>query len=147
MPLHKGLDGFMSEEQFKTFYWPTLREMMITFINEGLVPCPLWEGKCDSRLEIIKDIPPGKAIYHFEQTDLFKAKEVLGNTVCIRGGVPTSILCTGTPEDVKTHCKKIIDGVGKGGGFIMDGPIGIPDETRPENMKAFEEATKEYGVY
>ncbi len=147
MPLHKGLDGFMSEEQFKTFYWPTLREMMITFINEGLVPCPLWEGKCDSRLEIIKDIPAGKAIYHFEQTDLFKAKEVLGETVCIRGGVPTSILCTGTPEDVQAHCKKIIDVVGKGGGFIMDGPIGIPDETKPENMKAFEETTKEYGVY
>jgi len=147
MPLHKGLDGFMSEEQFKTFYWPTLRELMITFIKEGLVPCPLWEGKCDSRLEIIKDIPAGKAMYHFEQTDLFRAKEVLGDTVCIRGGVPTSILCTGTPEDVKEHCKKIIDVVGKGGGFIMDGPIGIPDETKPENMKAFEETTKEYGVY
>lgn len=147
MPLHKGLDGFMSLEQFKTFYWPLLRELMITFINEGLVPCPLWEGKCDSRLEIIKDIPPGKAIYHFEQTNLFKAKEVLGDTVCIRGGVPTSILCTGTPEDVKEHCKKIIDVVGKGGGFIMDGPAGLPDEIKPVNMKAFEEATKEYGKY
>ena len=24
MPLHKGADGFMSDEQFQTFYWPTL---------------------------------------------------------------------------------------------------------------------------
>jgi len=147
MPMHKGLDGFMSVEQFKRFFWPTLRELMMIFIDEGLVPCPLWEGRCDSRLETIKDIPEGKAIYHFEQTNLLKAKEILGDTVCIRGGVPVSLLCTGSPEDVKERCKKIIDTVGKGGGFIMDGPIGIPDETKPENLKAFEETTKEYGVY
>ena len=147
MPLHKGLDGFMSLEQFKTFFWPTLRELIMIFIDEGLVPCPLWEGKCDSRLETIKDIPRGKAIYHFEQTDLFKAKEVLGDTVCLRGGVPVSVLCTGSPDDVREHAKKIIDGVGKGGGFIMDAPIGVPDETKPENLKALEETTKTYGVY
>ena len=33
MPLHKCPDGFMSRDQFKTFYWPTLRELMIIFIN------------------------------------------------------------------------------------------------------------------
>ena len=27
-PLHKGADGFMSDEQFKTFYWPTLRKVL-----------------------------------------------------------------------------------------------------------------------
>ncbi|MFC1824683.1 uroporphyrinogen decarboxylase family protein [Thermodesulfobacteriota bacterium] len=147
IPLHKGLDGFMSLEQFEKFYWPTLRELMMSFIKEDLVPCPLWEGKCDSRLEIIKDISPGKAIYHFEQTDLFRAKEVLGDRVCIRGGVPVSVLCTGTPEDVEQHCKNIIEGVGRDGGFIMDGPIGVPDETKPENLKAFEETTKKFGIY
>jgi hypothetical protein len=146
IPIHKGIDGFMSEEQFRRFFWPTLRALMMGLIDEGLVPCPLWEGNCTSRLEIIKDIPATKAIYAFESTDIFKAKEVLGDRVCIRGNVPLSILGTGTPDDVRVYCKKLIDVVGKDGGFILDSSGGM-DDARPENVKAMFEFTREYGVY
>lgn len=147
IPLHKGLDGFMSLEQFNKFYWPSLQEMMLEFINAGLTPMPLWEGDCTSRLEIIKNMPAGKAIYWFERTDIFKAKKVLGDRICIRGNVPPSLLNSGTPEDIKDYSKKLIDIVGKGGGFIMDGAIGIPDEAKPENVRVWAEFTKEYGRY
>ena len=146
IPIHKGLDNFMSLEQFKKFYWPTLRELIIALINEGLNPCPLWEGDCTSRLDVIKDIPSGKACYAFEATHIFKAKGILGDTVCIRGNVPLSILIAGTPEDVKAYCKKLIDTVGKGGGYIMDASTGL-DDAKPENVKAMFKFTKEYGVY
>ncbi len=146
IPLHKGLDGFMSPDQFNTFYWPTLRRLIIDFIEEGLNPFVLWEGDCTSRLETIGDIPAGKAVYWFERTDIFKAKEILGNTVCIRGNVPLSIMSTGTPEDVKAYCKKLIDIVGAGGGFIMDCST-VLDDAKPENVKAMIDFTKEYGVY
>ena len=147
MPLHKGLDGFMSLDQFKTFFWPSLKKVILSLIEEGFIPVVFWEGNCTSRLEIIKDIPKGKAIYWFERTDIFKAKEILGDTVCIRGNVPGTLLCFGSPEDVEAYCKKLIDVVGKGGGFILDGAIGIPDEAKPENVKAMADTTKEYGVY
>ena len=146
IPLHKGLDGFMSLEQFKKFFWPTLRELMIGIIDAGLVPCPFWEGDCTSRLEIIRDIPAGKAMYIFESTDLVKAKEVLGDTVCIRGGLPISTLVMGTPDDVRAQCKKLIDVVGRDGGYIMDGASGF-DDAKPENVRAMFEFVKEYGVY
>lgn len=146
IPIHKGLDGFMSIEQFNKFFWPTLRELIVALINEGLTPCPFWEGDCTSRLEIIKDIPAGKACYAFEATDMVKAKEILGDTVCIEGNVPISMLATGTPEDIKAYCKKLIDMVGKGGGYIMDASVGLED-AKPENVKAMFEFTKEYGVY
>ncbi|MFC1581116.1 uroporphyrinogen decarboxylase family protein, partial [Thermodesulfobacteriota bacterium] len=147
MPMHKGLDGFMSLEQFKTFFWPSLRKVILALIEEGLIPTVLWEGDCTSRLETIKNIPRGKAIYWFEKTDIFKAKEILGDTVCIRGNVPAPLLCVGGPGDVEDYCKKLIDIVGKGGGFILDGGIGIPDEARPENVQAMADFVKSYGVY
>jgi uroporphyrinogen-III decarboxylase len=147
IPLHKGLDGFMSLEQFKIFFWPTLKKLMLAIIDAGLIPNPIFEGDCTSRLEIIGDIPKGKAIYWFEHTDLVKAKEVLGDRVCIEGGLPASLLCTGTPEEVRAYCKTLIDNVGKGGGFIMNGAIGIPDEAKIENVKAMAEFVREYGVY
>jgi hypothetical protein len=146
MPLHKGIDSFMSPDQFKTFYWPTLRRLILAFIDEGLTPFVFWEGDCTSRLELIGDIPRGKAVYMFEATNIFKAKEILGDVVCIRGNVPLSLLLAGTPDDVKGYCKKLIDVVGKGGGFIMDASTNL-DDAKPENLKAMFEFTKEYGRY
>lgn len=144
--IHKGIDGFMSVEQFKKFYWPTLRELMIALINHGLTPFPLWEGDCASRLEIIKDIPPGKACYAFEATDLFRAKEILRDTVCIQGNVPLSLLIAGTPDKVKAYCKKLIERVGIDGGYIMSASTAL-DDAKPENVEAMFQFTKEYGVY
>jgi hypothetical protein len=146
IPIHKGLDSFMSPKQFTIFFWPTLQKLIEGLIAEDLTPNVFWEGDCTSRLEIIGDIPRAKAIYAFERTDIFKAKEVLGGHVCIRGNVPSSILCTGTPQDVRNYCKKLIDGVGKGGGFIMDAANSL-DEENPENVRAMIDFTKEYGRY
>jgi uroporphyrinogen-III decarboxylase len=95
---------------------------------------------------MIKDIPKGKAIYWFERIDIRKAKEILGDTVCFRGNVPGSLLSTGTPEEVKTYIKNLIDIVGKGGGLIVDAGC-IFDEAKHDNVKAMIDFTKEYGVY
>jgi uroporphyrinogen-III decarboxylase len=146
IPLHKGLDGLMSLEQFDTFFWPTLRDLMLVLIDEGLVPCPMWEGNCTSRLSTIREMPEGRAWYAFEATDIFRAKEVLGDRVCIKGNVPLSMMATGTPEDVRAYCKKLVDVVGRDGGFIMDAAASL-DHVKPENVRAMFEFTREYGVY
>jgi hypothetical protein len=144
IPLHWGLDGYMSPQNFNTFYWPGLRKIMLHLIAQDLIPVVLWEGNCSSRLEHIGDIPRGKAVYWFEQTDLVRAKEILGDTVCLRGNVPTSLLITGTPEEVDAYCKNLIARVGKGGGFILDGAASIPDEARPENVMAMAKSVRKY---
>jgi uroporphyrinogen-III decarboxylase len=144
--LHKGADGFMSPEQFKTFYWPPLKKVMLGLIEAGFVPLLLCEGSYTSRLETIADIPRGKCIYWFENVDWAKAKAILGDTACIRGGVPASILFTGTTQQMKDCIKQLIDVVGKGGGLIVDCGLWF-DEARHENVKTMVEFTKEYGVY
>jgi uroporphyrinogen-III decarboxylase len=147
IPLHKGIDGFMSPQQFDTFYWPTFKQVILALIEQNIVPIVLWEGDCTSRLETIADIPKGKAIYWFERTDMHRAKEVLGGRVCIMGLMPSAILCTGSPQDVRDYCKRLIDVAGKKGGYILNGDVGIPDEAKPENVRAMVDFTIEYGVY
>ena len=147
IPLHWPGDGLMSPDQFKTFYWPPLRKVVMTLIENGLTPILFWEGGCTSRLEHIMDIPPGKCVYFFERTDIFKAKDILGDRVCLRGNVPGTVMSAGNPDDIKAYCKKLIEVAGKGGGFIMDGGSGIPDESKTENVKAMFDATREYGAY
>ena len=147
IPLHKGAGSFMSDEQFKGFYWPTLRKVILGLIAEGLVPFVIAEGAYNnSRLEIVKDIPRGKTLWLFDDTDMVKAKKVLGDTACIAGNVPILLLRTGKPEEVKVYCKKLIDVAGKDGGFIMASGAVI-DRAKPENLRMMIEFTKEYGVY
>ncbi len=146
MPLHRGADGFMSETQFKTFYWPFLKRVVEGYINEGLVPLLFAEGGYNSRLELVQDLPDKGVIWYFDQTDIFKAKEILGNSQCIMGNVPTSMIVTGKAEDVKAHSKKLIENVGKGGGYIL-APGATADEAKFDNIRAMFEAAKEYGTY
>jgi len=146
LPLHKGPEGFMSNKQFETFYWPTLKKVIIAFIEEGLVPMLFAEGNYEPRLEIIRDMPRAKVIWHFEVMDMAKAKEVLGSDACIAGNLPVSMLSIGTPKEVKTGCRKLIETCGRGGGYILAGSASL-DKGNPENLRAMMEAAKEYGVY
>ncbi len=146
IPLHKGADGFLSEEQYEKFYWPTLRKVMLGLIEEGCVPNPAAEGGYNSRLSVIKDLPKGKTLWLFDATDMAKAKAAMGDTACIMGNVPSSMLNLGTPKEVKDYAKKLIDVAGKGGGFILSNGAFF-DQAKAENVKAVVEAAQEYGAY
>ena len=135
IPLHKGADGFLSDEQFKKFYWPTLKTVIGALIEGGCIPFPALEGHWGSRLKVIQDIPKGKTIWMVDQSDMSKVKETLGKNACLLGNVPSSMLNLGKPDEVKAYCKKLIDTAGKGGGFIM-GNGAFFDEAKPENIKA-----------
>jgi hypothetical protein len=146
MPLHKGTGGFMSNKQFEEFYWPTLKEVCMGLINEGLVPLPFAEGSYEERLEIIKDMPRGSMIWYFEQMDMAKAKKVLGDNACIAGNLPVSVMCYGTPQQVKEGCRKLIETCAPGGGYILTASA-FMDIGESNNLHAMMDAAKEYGVY
>ncbi len=88
--LHKGSDSFMSEADFKTFYWPTLKAVMKGLIDQGLVPTMFAQGSYNKRLDIIADdeLPEGSAIWLLDQTDMAAAKRALGGYACIAGQRP-----------------------------------------------------------
>ena len=146
IPLHKGTDSFMSLKQFEEFYWPSLQQLILDLVEGGCTPYLLIEGLYNTRLEVIRDVPKGKCIYHFEGTDIIRAKKVLGDTVCLMGNLPNSLLATGTVEQVKDHTKMLIDNCGTDGGYIMSGGALI-DHARPENVDAWVTTTKDYGRY
>jgi uroporphyrinogen-III decarboxylase len=146
MPLHKGDDTFMSDKQFDTFYWPYLRRVFMAMIDEGLVPMPFAEGRYTKRLKQITDTPKSSVVWWFDQTDMGEAKKILGEISCIVGNVPTSVLMTGTPKQVKENCRNLIENCAGGGGYILGGGASI-DKGNIENLHAMMEAAYEYGVY
>ncbi len=145
-PLHKGADGFMSAKQFETFYWPSLRKVCFALINEGIIPSLFAEGSYMTRLETVNEFPKSTVMWRFDQTDMATAKKVLGNKCCISGNVPTSLLATGTAQDTREYCRKLIEDCAPGGGYILSSGASV-DKAPPGNMRAMMEAAKEYGVY
>jgi len=77
-------------------------------------------------------------------TDIFKAKEVLKGHMCIAGDVPAASSALGTPEEVEEYCKKLIDVVGEGGGFILSSGCTVPVDCKIENLKAMVNTAKSY---
>jgi uroporphyrinogen-III decarboxylase len=144
--IHRGGDTFMSKKQFETFYWPYVKKLVQALINERFTPCIFIEGDYTSRLEYFLELPKGKVLGRFDASDIFLAKKVLGGHMCIMGNVPSSLLQLGSREDVKAYCKKLIDVVGKDGGFIL-APRSTPDDAKPENLKTMVDFSREYGVY
>jgi uroporphyrinogen-III decarboxylase len=146
IPLHKGADGFLSDAQYKKFYWPTLKALIQGLVDEGCIAFPWAEGSYNSRLEIIKDIPKGRVIWGFDTTDMANVKKILGDNCCVGGNMSIATLSIGSVQDVQKSVRKLVESCAKDGGYIMMSGAVI-ENVPPENVKAMIDATKEYGVY
>jgi uroporphyrinogen-III decarboxylase len=146
-PLHRGDDNFMSIAQFERFYWPQLRQLLLQLIERGITPTIFYEGVWDKRLKYLTELPKGKTIARFHNTDIFKAKEIIGETACIMGGMPVSLLLGGTALQVREHTKRLCEVCGKDGGFIMTTGTAELEGCRPELVEVWADATREFGVY
>ena len=135
--LHKGADGFMSDADFRIFYWPTLKAVMRGLIEQGIVPAMFAEGGYSKRLEVIADdeLPPGSALWMFDQTDMAAAKRALGGYACIAGNVPSALLAVGTADDVERYVADLLDECATDGGFLLRNGA-VLDVAKAENLKA-----------
>lgn len=146
LPLHCGVDEFMSPAAYEKFYWPNLKYCIDLIIENGMTPVCFCEGNYNTRLEILSQVPKGKVVYMFEKVDIKRAKETVGQVACICGNVPNALLAFGTKEQVIEETKRQLDILAPGGGFIMDCSIML-DNAKHENIEAWRETTLKYGCY
>jgi hypothetical protein len=146
-PLHKGDDKFMSPKQFEKFYWPSLKKVTDALIEEGIMVTHFAEGTHNERLEYYGDFPKGWVTWMFDRTDMAKAKKTIGDTCCISGNVPASLMVAGKPAEVKDCCRRLIEDCAPGGGYILAGGCQATETKNPDNFRVFMEAAVEYGTY
>ncbi len=143
--LERGSTFYISLKLFERFELPYIKKMVNAFIAEGIIPVLHLDNDWQKNLPYLKDLPKGECICELDSTtDIFKAKEILCDHICIKGDVPASLLSLGTPEQVEAYCKKLIDVVGDGGGFILSTGCNCPIDAKPENVKAMVSTAKNY---
>ena len=143
--LERGSGYYYPLELFERFEWPYLQRYVDALVSEGLTPWLHFDTDWGINLPYLTKLPKGKCICDLDgTTDIFKAKEILKDHMCISGDVPASLLTLGTPEEVQEYCKKLIDEVGEGGGFMLTTGCECPIDVKPENLKAMVETGKSY---
>lgn len=145
--MHRGCVPFVSYKQFDRFYWPTVKPIIEELWSHGHQTLFYAEGNWDHHLEAFAQLPERSIVYHVDQGDIFRAHKALGDRFCLSGGIPNVALGHLKPDDVRAHCKRVIDGVARDGGYIMDAGAILQNDAKVENLRAMTDFTREYGVY
>lgn len=142
--MHKGMDGFISPNQFDDLYWKPFLKIVNALVGMGVTPIIYTEGNYFKRIDQMKELPAGRCVIHFENVDLEYAKKTIGAENCITGNFPIYLLEHGSREQVIDEAKKMIDICAPGGGFIFETNASIMN-VRRENLEALYDTVREYG--
>jgi uroporphyrinogen-III decarboxylase len=130
---------------FERFWWPYTEQIVDAFQAEGIMISFHLDTCWDKNIPYFKKLPRKSAILELDgMTDIFAAKEVLRNHICIASDVHPTLMSLGKPEDVAAYCKRLIDEVGGDGGHILSTACSLPAAAKKENFKAMLETGKTY---
>ncbi len=145
---HRTSNDFMSPRHFKEYALPPLKKIVQGLVSRNITPFLHCDGDWEKNLEYLYELPKARVVLQFDsRTDIFRAKEIIGGHCCIFGDVPAAMLAFGGKEEVDDYCRKLIEKVGKEGGFILGAGCEIPPNANPENVKTMIDSVRKYGYY
>jgi uroporphyrinogen-III decarboxylase len=145
--MHRGCVPFITPRQYETHYWPTLKPIIENLWAHGHQTLFYAEGDWGHHLDSFAELPDASIVYHVDRGDIFSTHQKIGHKFCLSGGLSNTLLSFGTPDDVRAACRRILDGVARDGGYIMDASAIMQDDTSIENLQAMTDFTREHGVY
>jgi uroporphyrinogen-III decarboxylase len=126
----------LSPAMWNRFVWPYIRKLVYEVANAGLIALLHLDSDWTRELERFRELPRGKCLMALDgDTDIFRAKEVLGDHMCLMGDVPASMLFYKSTEDVYKYCSRLIRELGPAG-FILQSGCDIPANAKLENVQA-----------
>ncbi|WXG46184.1 MAG: uroporphyrinogen decarboxylase family protein [Candidatus Atabeyarchaeum deiterrae] len=140
--------SFVSPKMFEQLTLPSLKKIVENLHKDGFHTLLHFDCNWTLMLEYLLQLPKASCTLELDgQTDIFKAKKVLGDHMCIMGDVPAPFFRLGTTNEVEKYCIRLIKEVGEGGGFILSSGCSVPVDAKLENIKAMIDTAKKYGAY
>jgi hypothetical protein len=136
----RSASEFIAPRLWNRFVFPYYKQMVDAAVEEGAIPVLHFDANWTRDLERLREFPKGKCVLSLDgKTDIFKAKEILGDHMCIMGDVPPRMFSLGSPDEVTAYCKRLISEIGPGG-FILSSGCDVPIDAKYANVKAMVEA-------
>jgi uroporphyrinogen decarboxylase len=142
----KGL--VMGPPLWKEFIKPHLKKMYDHVKKHGMYVC---QHSCGDISEVFPDlIELGLDIYNTFQPEIYdvaQMKKLYGDKITFYGGISTQqLLPNSTPEVVKSEMKRLMDILGKNGGYIVAPTHSMPNDIPTENIQAFLEVVQNQNI-
>ena len=129
--------SFISPMMFERFVLPSLKQMVDTFQKSRIVSVLHCDGNWTPMLPYLRQLPRASCVVELDgMTDIFKAKEILGEWLCLKGDVSATLLTQGEPDQVTEYCQNLIKNIGSDGGFILSSGCEVPLDAKPDNVAA-----------
>ncbi len=126
----------LSPDMWRRFAWPYFSRLVHEVVDAGLIALLHLDSDWTRELECFRELPKGRCIMALDgETDIFRAKEVLDDHMCIMGDVPAAMLFRDTPDNVYAYCTRLIRELGPQG-FILQSGCDIPANAKLENVQA-----------
>ena len=136
----RGTPSMLSPEMFERFSWKYYKELVDLCIQYHVVPIMHLDSCWDLGLKYFKEFPAGKGVMALDgKTNIFEAKEVVGDSMCIMGDVPAELLAFGKKEEVYDYVTERIKRIGPTGYMICSG-CDIPYNAKLENVQMMSKA-------
>lgn len=138
---------FMSPRHFRQIYFPAMRRQCEIVHAAGL---PVLYHSCgNNRLLLDMMVEAGmdcyQAIQPVERIDEIKAR--YGDRLTLWGGVATSSLAGGSPEDIRRQTLFSLQHCAPGGGFILGSSHSLTVGTKPDNYRMMLDTNRRHGTY
>jgi hypothetical protein len=131
----RGTPGMINRQMFERFSWRYMQDLAQMLIRKNVVPIFHLDSDWQAGLHYFRELPAGRCIMALDgSTDIRKAKEIVGDRICIMGDVPAGMLAFVTQEQVYDYCRRLISDIGPTG-FILSSGCDIPFNARIENIR------------
>ncbi len=125
---------FFSPRTFERFFFPVFRRLA------GRIRKP-WAFHSDGDImplldEILAWGPAGLHPIEPDAMDIFRLEETIGDRVTLMGNVDVDLLARGTPDEVASVCRELLERCAPGGRYVFSSGNSIPKWSKLANVEA-----------
>ncbi len=136
--------SILNQKQFDDLFWVYIGRLMDKCVEKNRKFYIFCESEFLRFSDYLKDIPRGTVLFAPEEDDIFELRRTLPN-IALAGGMTTELLGGGTKAECLDYAKKLVDELGRDGGFVMGQKkmISYRNDAKSENVLAVQEFCRE----
>jgi len=134
----------LSPRAYRKFAYPYVKQMADELNSRNVV---LSYHICGNATPIIADmVATGSPLIEIDQkADQIACKAAASGKAALMGPVdPSSVMATGTPDDVRQKCEEAIANLAPGGGYFLGPGCALPATTPDENILTMVETAQKH---
>ncbi len=143
----RGSSSWVSPRMFEAVFWPTMKRTWNKIVKAGYKVCAHLDNDWTENMPFMLELPKHSGFFHLDQADLPRVRNIIGDHFCLMGNLQPAITVGSNPDVVYKETRKLIDGCGEYGGYIVSTGCEMPANVPVANFYAIKRAITDAGYF